>query len=182
MGASSVLSASISSLFFRTLSSASSALALMEALLNTANAHDYHMVTMNELFGFDANNYYQVEGSLLSETMPEFDYDDNAIYEIHPGETSWGVVRMQEQLGRLGYLVGSKADGVFGENTSDALRLFQVTVGLPATGAGDVPTLEKLFADDAPVNPNPIATPTPTPDPDIPQLPSEELENTVIWW
>ena len=157
-------------------------LALMEALLNTANAHDYHMVTMNELFGFDANNYYQVEGSLLSETMPEFDYDDNAIYEIHPGETSWGVVRMQEQLGRLGYLVGSKADGVFGENTSDALRLFQVTVGLPATGAGDVPTLEKLFADDAPVNPKPIATPTPTPDPDIPQLPSEELENTVIWW
>lgn len=163
-------------------------LELMKALLDAANTHDYHMVTLNELFGFEANDYYQVEGSLLSETMPEFDYDDNMIYEIHPGETSWGVVRMQEQLGRLGYLVGSRADGVFGEGTSNALRLFQVEVGLPATGAGDIPTLEKLFADDAPVNPNPIATPTPTPDPDIPLLPeegplipSEDLENIVVW-
>ncbi|MGX8706811.1 MAG: peptidoglycan-binding domain-containing protein, partial [bacterium] len=117
--------------------------------------------------------YYRVEGSLLSETMPEFDWDDNAIYEIIPGETSYGVARMQQRLGILGYLVGSRADGAFGEATSNALRLFQVTVGLPATGAGDIPTLERLFAADAPVNPKPIATPTPTPDPDIPLLPEE---------
>lgn len=148
-------------------------LELMKALLDTANQHDYHMVTLNDLFGYEPNNYYRVEGSLLSETMPEFDWDDNAIYEIIPGETSYGVARMQQRLGILGYLVGSRADGAFGEATSNALRLFQVTVGLPATGAGDIPTLERLFAADAPVNPKPIATPTPTPDPDIPLLPEE---------
>lgn len=133
----------------------------MEVLMKAAMSFGYRMVTMNELFGYEANSYYTVEGSLLSETMPDFDYDDAVIYDVYPGESSWAVVRIQERLGVLGYMVGQKADGIFGEATAEALRQFQVQVGRPASGVGDTATLRLLFSDDAPYNPAPTPTPTP---------------------
>ena len=124
----------------------------MVAFMEAAQSSGYRMVTLNELFGFEDNTYERVQGSLLSETMPEFNYDETELYDILPGETSWAVLKMQERLGTLGYLTGGKADGIFGEATSEALRLFQATIGRAASGAGDVETLQRLFAEDAPRN------------------------------
>ena len=55
---------------------------------------------------------------------------------------------IQQRLIDLGYLRGV-ADGIFGERSEAALRVFQAMAGLEATGAMDDATREALFADDA---------------------------------
>lgn len=55
---------------------------------------------------------------------------------------------IQQRLIDLGYLRGT-ADGIFGDRSVAALRLFQTMAGLDATGAMDDATREALFADDA---------------------------------
>lgn len=128
----------------------------MQALMEAAQKQGYRMVTMNELFGYSPNSYHSVQGSLLSETMPTFAYDDDALFDLYPGDASWAVYKLQERLIQLQYLPEGEADGIFGEGTSDALRMFQAQVGQAASGAGNVATLELLYAADAPVNPNPV--------------------------
>ena len=55
---------------------------------------------------------------------------------------------VQQRLIDLGYLRGL-ADGIFGERSTAALRLFQAMAGLEATGGLDDATRETLFSDDA---------------------------------
>ena len=129
----------------------------MKALMEAAQSEGYRMVTLNDLFGYPANSYTQADGSVLSDTMPVFDFQDE-IYELYPGDATWLVFRMQERLRELGYLSkDSKSDGMFGEGTAEALRMFQAQVGRAASGAGDKVTLEMLFASDATVNPKSAA-------------------------
>ena len=136
---------------------------LMAVLMEAANSEGYRMVTLNELFGYESNTYYTVQGSLLSETMPRFSYDDSKLYDIFPGEASWAVYNMQSRLAELGYMLIGQVDGIFGEGSSEALRMFQAQVGRPASGAGDITTLKMLYAKDAPINPVQLETPTPGP-------------------
>lgn len=138
-------------------------LSLMRSLMEAARDEGYRMVTMNELFGYPNNKYYAVEGSLLSETIPAFSYDVMDFYDLFPGDASWAVYNMQLRLAQLGYMLESDVDGVFGDISSDAMRMFQAQSGRPASGAGDVGTLKALYAKDAPVNPVKLATPTPGP-------------------
>ena len=128
----------------------------MIALMQAANSQGYPMVTLNELFGYAPNEYHQVEGSLLSETMPVFRYDDSALYNLYPGDASWAVAKMQSRLIYLGYLAEGGADGIFGQGTSDALRMFQAQTSHAAAGVADVATQKLLYAADAPKNPNPL--------------------------
>ena len=55
---------------------------------------------------------------------------------------------IQQRLIDLGYLSG-KADGIFGERSVSALKLFQILAGLEGTGKMDEATRQALFADDA---------------------------------
>ncbi len=55
---------------------------------------------------------------------------------------------VQQRLIDLGYLRGL-ADGIFGERSVAALKLFQAMAGLEATGSADDATREALFSDDA---------------------------------
>ncbi len=148
----------------------------MKALMDAARSEGYSMVTLNELFGYEPNAFERVDGSLLAETMPEFHFDDTLYTDLYPGDTAWGVLKLQERLGQLGYLVNSSADGIFGEATTEALRLFQATVGKAASGVGDVATLQALFAEDAPKNPNPIPVNQPISGTGQQRLLEEELK------
>ena len=136
---------------------------LMKALMEAAREEGYRMVTLNELFGYPSNAYETVEGSLLSETMPQFSYPDNTQYDVFPGETSWDVYSLQSRLAQLGYMLPGEVDGRFGEGTTDALRMFQAQAGRAASGAGDVATLKALYSQDAPRNTAKLETPTPAP-------------------
>ncbi len=55
---------------------------------------------------------------------------------------------IQQRLIELGYLRGT-ADGIFGERSEAALKVFQALAGLEATGGMDDATRAALFADDA---------------------------------
>ena len=134
----------------------------MTALMQAAKQLGYRMVTLNELFGYEANTWHTTKESVLSEIMPAFSYQSSLDYDIFPGEASWDVCLIQSRLVTLGYLKVDQVDGIFGEGTSEGLRLFQAQLGRPASGAGDVATLKQLFADDAPVNPA-ILVDTPAP-------------------
>ena len=68
----------------------------------------------------------------------------------------------RRQLANESMLIG-QVDGIFGEGSSEALRMFQAQVGRPASGAGDITTLKMLYAKDAPINPVQLETPTPGP-------------------
>jgi hypothetical protein len=56
----------------------------------------------------------------------------------------WGVRSIQVMLKTVGHDSGPP-DGVMGDHTRRALREFQQTHGLPATGTADAPTRKKLF-------------------------------------
>ena len=148
----------------------------MFQLMQAAKDAGYRMVTLNELFGYPANEQTQVQGSLLAETMPEFDYDPmEHLYDLFPGDAAWAVTLMQNRLVELGYLAPKGADGVFGDGTSEALRLFQAQCGQAASGAGDVQTQRKLYADDAPANPNPVGQGVPPAQSPLGKKVEEEL-------
>ena len=128
----------------------------MMLLMEAARSQGYRMVTLNELFGYAPNEYHQVEGSLLAETMPEFNYNEDALYNLLPGDASWAVAKMQSRLIQLGYLPEGQADGIFGEGTAEALRMFQAEAGLAAVGVADVETQKLLGSLEAPRNPKPL--------------------------
>ena len=136
----------------------------MYALMKAASAAGYRMVTLNELFGLPANEYHQVQGSLLAEKMPVFKYDATRYYDLYVGDSAWAVALVQARLTELGYLPENSSDGIYGEGTSEAVRLFQAQIGRAASGIADVETQRRLFQEDAPVNPMPLETPDPEAD------------------
>lgn len=94
-------------------------------LARAAKQEGYEMVTLNALFGYEENKYYEVEGSILSEVMPELEDFQPAYYEIKTGDCTWAVNRLQNRLAQLGYLPMGSADGIFGNDTAAALCEFQ---------------------------------------------------------
>ena len=75
---------------------------------------------------------------------------NDATYEAlcRKAEAAGAAREVQQRLIDLGYLRGA-ADGIFGERSAEALKLFQAIAGLPATGEIDEATREALFAQDA---------------------------------
>ena len=87
---------------------------------------------------------------MLAENMPEINNNSVPYYFMKTGDCTWATNLLQRRLIELGYLPSGSADGVYGNGTAAALSAFQAKLGMAATGAADVLTQEKLFADDAP--------------------------------
>ena len=121
----------------------------MTSLLVEAKAQGYEVVTLNELFGFDKNETEDV-GNVLAEDMPELEMKDIPYYFMKSGDCTWATNLLQRRLIELGYLPSGSADGVYGSGTAAALSAFQAKLGMAATGAADIETQERIYADDAP--------------------------------
>ena len=69
-------------------------------------------------------------------------------YNLTVGSTGDKVRQMQEQLNRIAQsypaLPKITADGIYGQNTANAVRDFQSIFGLPVTGIVDYPTWYKI--------------------------------------
>jgi hypothetical protein len=59
------------------------------------------------------------------------------------------LVQVQDRLRRLGHSSGP-ADGIYGPQTRDAIRAYQESVGLPASGVADSMTLLRLLVSASP--------------------------------
>ena len=80
------------------------------------------------------------------------------------GSSGADVVKLQQQLQKLGFDVGTP-DGKFGGKTEIAVKAFQKSRGLKDDGIAGSQTIAALFADNPTPNPTPTPTPTPTPKP-----------------
>jgi len=121
----------------------------LERLMQTAKKAGYEMVTLNELFGYEPNKYEQVEGSVLSETLPLLENYEEDYYPLKSGYSTWAVYQLQDRLCELGYLTEESVDGVYGEGTLNAVCMFQANNGIAASGMASVETQELLFSDKA---------------------------------
>ena len=121
----------------------------MRVLMEEAKHQGYEMVTLNELFGYEPN-LIETGVNVLTEDMPELQEKNIPYYFMKPGDCTWATNLLQRRLTDLGYLPPDSADGVYGSSTAAALSAFQAKLGMAATGAADVLTQERLFADDAP--------------------------------
>lgn len=69
-------------------------------------------------------------------------------YNLEIGSTGSKVMQMQEQLNKISTAYPAiprvTADGIYGQNTANSVRVFQRTFGLPATGVVDYPTWYKI--------------------------------------
>lgn len=92
---------------------------------------------------------YPTDGTL---TEAWFDYIlngfDPTLPELHEGDSSKDVKRMQTRLMALEYMGGGN-DGGFGEHTKVALKYFQLRNGLEQTGYLDEATAAALLSSDA---------------------------------
>lgn len=111
----------------------------------------YKMVTMNEMYGYPANEVSELTVSIdeLHENVPPLEEYTVVPVTYKKGNYAYGVYHIQERLKELGYL-HDESDGCFGGNTQKAVKNFQKKAGLEASGVADIATQEKLFADDAP--------------------------------
>ena len=69
--------------------------------------------------------------------------------KLEEGSVGDDVYELQRMLTSLEYYSG-QTDGVFGAETGDAVAVFQMAVGLDATGVADGATLYRLFEGDPP--------------------------------
>ncbi len=95
-----------------------------------------------EDFGFDAQDHVDaaVWRMLVDAT---YSLGDRTLYLRMPNFQGHDVEELQQALGALGFLVGGE-DGVFGAHTEDALRKFQMNLGLPSDGIAGAYTFTAL--------------------------------------
>ena len=138
----------------------------LAGFLEFVKQRGYEVVTVNEVLGFEPNSITEVEGDLMTRTMPELEEYSAPATVYYEGDRSHGVYQLQLKLQALGYFIDpnaataepdpdstpaptffldtvmnttGKADGVFGEGTTDAVKRAQAAYGMPCTG---VATLE----------------------------------------
>ena len=91
--------------------------------------------------------------------------EETTYTSLSKGDEGNDVYKLQTRLYDLGFLTGDR-DGVFGSKTQTAVKLFQESAGITASGIADNATQQKLYADDAPYAPGTAtATPKPTETP-----------------
>ena len=142
-------------------------LQVFEDFLIEVNNKGYEMVTLNELFGLEANEISealtidQQEFPIISEYVPTY-------YDLNIGYRTNAVIALQNRLTELGYIepkytavkdelgvehqkaVLPEADGIYGKSTSVGVSVFQGTAGIAATGNANVETQNALFAPGVP--------------------------------
>ena len=107
----------------------------------------YKLVTLNELLGLQENTAYPKDSVPVPEFVP-YIYDEYVV--MKNGDRSYCVRLLQQRLLELGYLPAStKLDGIFGEQTAQALKNFQSVHGLSIIGTGNLETQSILFSEQA---------------------------------
>ena len=94
---------------------------------------------------------WQSENPPASETTPTVAPapTSRTYTRLESGAEGEDVLALQNRLIQLGYLTGT-ADGKYGTQTQNAIKLFQKALGISQTGIANVSLQEKLYAANAP--------------------------------
>lgn len=79
-----------------------------------------------------------------------YDLENSEYSELTTGDISYDVYKLEARLYELGYLASSPTD-TYTTVTEEAVIAFQNAIEVEETGTADVYTLERLYADDAPI-------------------------------
>ena len=103
----------------------------------------YKMVTLNKLVGFKENKTSKYK----AQSMPKpQDYTPD-YRTIRKGEYSWMTVLLQNRLRKLGMLkMDGQSTGYYGDQTMQAVAVFQKANGLAVTGEADARTQQAILA------------------------------------
>ncbi|MCI9129421.1 MAG: peptidoglycan-binding protein [Eggerthellaceae bacterium] len=95
-----------------------------------------------QAFGLDVRD--EVDEEVWQELVDaSYSLGDRTLYLRMPNFQGHDVEELQQALGALGFLIGGE-DGVFGAHTEDALRKFQMNLGLPSDGIAGAYTFTAL--------------------------------------
>lgn len=122
-------------------------LSLLEQFIPYAVSQGYRLVTLNELFGFPANETKPLTDDPLKRTAPalaEYEYDYKTIKKT---VYSYAAYRAQERLIELGFLDG-EPDGKFGSGSAEAVKKWQSSIGVEPDGVLTAELQKKLFGEE----------------------------------
>jgi peptidoglycan hydrolase-like protein with peptidoglycan-binding domain len=112
---------------------------------------NYNEDTKAAVEKFQKLNNLEVNGD-ADRSMRELLYSDDVVANYYSnGEESDEILKYQQQLKKLGYLM-SEPDGKYGPNTKAAVKRFQQSSGLIADGFLGPKTEEALMSADAEIN------------------------------
>ena len=119
------------------------------------------------LFSSSARTYRQMLSSITATpTASPTPAPWDGYVTLQAGDSGTQVTNLQKRLRELGYM-HSKADGIYGERTIEAVKKFEAAYGRPETGIATAELQMYLYSDDAikygTVTPTPYVTATPTP-------------------
>lgn len=100
---------------------------------------------------FQQKNYLEEDGMLNAVTVEYLYYDSTVPNAPDPGTKSDQVLKYQQRLYELGYLL-TEPDGIYGDETLSAVKRFQGRNGLIADGYLGPTASERLMGDDARFN------------------------------
>ena len=120
----------------------------------------YDAQTADAVARFQTACRMEADGVASLETQKQMFADDapragetKQIYsKLQWGDSGEAVANLQKRLLELGY-AAQNADGLYTDDTVEAVRVFQQTAALEQTGVASVETQEALFAQEAPVSP-----------------------------
>ena len=96
----------------------------------------YQLVTLNEMFGYPANETRPLEGDAREYPVPQLEPYQVVYVPLKKTTYSWETYLLQEKLIAMGYLTGTP-DGVYGDGCVAAVKAYQKDHGMEQTGEAD---------------------------------------------
>lgn len=137
----------------------------LQQFIPYAVSQGYRLVTLNEMFGYAPNKTAPLtDDPLKRETPPLQPY----VYDYKKIENrtfSYAAYRAQQRLIELGFLDG-EPDGDFGQNSADAVKRWQNSIGVAPDGVLTAELQKRLFDTEPASTPAatlaPLASPAPS--------------------
>ena len=107
-------------------------LAKLLAFIPWVAEQGYQMVTLNEMFGYPANETSEITTPLSEHVIPALEPYQMVYVPLEKTTYSWEAYLVQQKLIELGYLEG-EPDGVYGEGCVTAMKAYQKDHGMEQT-------------------------------------------------
>ncbi len=111
----------------------------------------YQMVTLNEMFGYPANETSALTTPVSEHVIPPLEPYEMVYVPLKATTYSWEAHLLQERLIQMGYLEG-EADGVFGPGCEKAVAKYQQDHGLEVTGVADADLVRTILESGEPAS------------------------------
>ena len=107
----------------------------------------YQLVTLNEMFGYPANETSELITPIEEHVIPPLEPYEMVYVTLKKRTFNWEAYLLQEKLIELGYLTG-EPDGEYGEGSEAAIKAYQKDHGLEQNGVVD-PDLARTIIEGA---------------------------------